>query len=51
MLLSLLRLTVTRRIGELRAELGRLPEGSEEASAVFAQLVALERSKRELGPE
>ena len=50
-LLSLLRLTVTRRIGELRAELGRLPEGSEEASAVFAQLVALERSKRELGPE
>lgn len=50
-LLSLLRLTITRRIGELRSALGRLPEGSPEAASVFAQLVELERSRRELGPE
>lgn len=48
-LVSLLRTVLTRRIAEVRGQLQRAPEGSEEAAAKFELLVSLEAQRRALG--
>ena len=48
-MISLLRMVITRRIADLKGRLQRAEEGSEEARGLFAQVVELEARKRALG--
>lgn len=47
-MLSLIRMVLTRRIADARAQLQRAPEGSEESRKLFERLVRLENQRREL---
>lgn len=47
-MISLIRMVLTRRIAEVRGRLQRAPEGSEEARTHFELLVRLENQRREL---
>ena len=48
-MVSLLRMVITRRIADVKGRLQRAPEGSDEARDLFAQVVELESRKRALG--
>ena len=48
MIARLLELDASRRIAELRGRMQRMPEGSEEQTAAFADLMALESYRRDL---
>ena len=48
MIARLLELDASRRIADLRGRMQRMPEGSEEQTAAFADLMALESYRRDL---